>query len=81
MHFSCASIPNHLHEPNRRSPADDRVVNKHDALACKHSTIGGKLHPHPHIPGSLGRQNKGPAHLMITDNAHLEGHPSLLSIA
>ena len=74
VHLAGAGVAHHLHDLERGGAAHQRIVDQHDALAADHRAVGGMLHPHADLADRLGRLDEGAAHIVVADDAHLEGN-------
>ena len=72
VHLARAGVAHHLDDLARRRPADDRVVDDHDALAAQHRLDGAQLQAHAEVTDALLRLDERAAHVVRPDEAHLE---------
>ncbi len=78
MHFCCTGIADHLNDFLGSGPAHNRIVHKYYPLAFEHPAIGIVFEFYTHVPDRIRWLNKGPAHIVIADNAKLEWQTGFL---
>ena len=74
-------VPHHAYDLAARRPADDGVVDEHDAAAFDDRAHGVQLHLDPEMPYRLPRLDARPPDVMVADEPELDGKPRLLGVA
>ena len=73
-----AGIEDHLLDLSAGRPAHNAVIDKDHAFALNERAVDVELEAHTHISDAFRGFDKGPAHVLIADDAHRVGNAALL---
>src|SRR5690606_33645232 len=78
MNLGSTAHAHHLHDFARGGASHDGVIHQHHSLALEHRAIGIVLQPDTQVADFLPRLDEGPAHIVIANDAEVEGEPGFL---